>query len=364
MNNIQHFIKALGLTAALSAGCMLSLSSCDGAIYDDEGDCEVTYRIKFRYDMNLKWADAFANEVKSVHLYAYDPASGNLVWEKSDKGAHLAEDGYAMTLDLPAGDYHLIAWCGTDNDADSDPLRGESFAVASSTIGSSHHTELKCRLNRKADEEHPSYSDERLYPLYHGAMDVTLPTNDDGEDYLYVMPLTKDTNHIRVILQHLSGNDVDVNNFTFHIEDANGLLAHDNSLLDDDVIRYRTWSTKNGEAGIGKEDTAPGSRSIIYVNGAIADMTVGRMMADRKRDMMLTIRNKNGETVAHVPVIDYALLAKEYYEEEYGHRMSDQEFLDREDEYTLTFFLDENLKWISTSILIHSWRIVLHDYDI
>ena len=339
---------------------MLTLSSCNGVIYDDEGDCEVTYRLKFRYDMNLKWADAFANEVKSVHVYAYDPTTGKLVWEKSDKGAHLADEGYTMLLDLPAGDYKLIAWCGTDNDRE--PSRNESFTVVPASLGTSHHTELQCSLNRKADENHPSYSDARLYPLFHGTIDVNLPTNEDGEDYLYVMPLTKDTNHVRVILQHLSGEDVDVNDFTFHIEDTNGKMAYDNSLLPDDQIRYRTWSTKSGQAGIGKEDTR--SRSIIYVNGAIADMTVGRMMADHKRDMMLTIRNKRGETVAHVPVIDYALLAKEYYEEEYGHRMTDQEFLDREDEYTLTFFLDENQRWLSTSILIHSWRVVLHDYDV
>jgi len=36
-----------------------SLSSCDSAIYDDEGDCSVHYRVTFTYDMNMKWANAF-----------------------------------------------------------------------------------------------------------------------------------------------------------------------------------------------------------------------------------------------------------------------------------------------------------------
>lgn len=44
--------------------------------------------------------------------------------------------------------------------------------------------------------------------------------------------------------------------------------------------------------------------------------------------------------------------------------MTAQEFLDREDEYSMTFFLDANKKWISTSILIHSWRIVLDDVEL
>ena len=44
--------------------------------------------------------------------------------------------------------------------------------------------------------------------------------------------------------------------------------------------------------------------------------------------------------------------------------MDDQEFLDREDEYMMTFFIDENLEWYAAEIYIQSWRIVLHDYDI
>ena len=64
-------------------------------------------------------------------------------------------------------------------------------------------------------------------------------------------------------------------------------------------------------------------------------------------------------------LIDYALLAKDYYEEAYGHEMSDPEFLDREDDYVFTLFLDKNNKWSQTSIYIHSWRVVLHhDYEI
>ena len=42
--------------------------------------------------------------------------------------------------------------------------------------------------------------------------------------------------------------------------------------------------------------------------------------------------------------------------------MDDQEYLDRQDEYNLTFFLDENNDWHMTSgIIINSWRIVLQD---
>ena len=45
------------------------LYACDGLIYDGEGDCSVSYRVKFRYDYNMKFADAFAHEVDVVTLY-------------------------------------------------------------------------------------------------------------------------------------------------------------------------------------------------------------------------------------------------------------------------------------------------------
>lgn len=353
--NMAVSVKNLGLRMLVAAMSLFPFVSCDDVIYDYEGDCSVSYHVKFRYDMNLKWADAFANEVKSVHLYAFD-GSGMLVWQNSEKVDPALAGDYAMTLDLPSGSYSLIAWCGLDNDGGD-----ESFAVPEMSVGSSGREDLLCSLNRKRDAgTGTAYSDTRLYPLYHGALDVELPADDDGGDYVYTMYLTKDTNHIRVILQHLSGEDVDVDSFTFSIEDENGLMDCDNSVLADENILYRTWNTATGEAGIGRDD-AVDSRSIIYVNGAIADLTVGRMMAGHRKQMMLTITNDKGETVASIPLIDYALLAKDYYETEYGHAMSDQEFLDREDEYVLTFFLDENDRWLSSTIMIHSWRIVLNE---
>ena len=118
--------------------------------------------------------------------------------------------------------------------------------------------------------------------------------------------------------------------------------------------------TQTGEAGVGKDD----SRAVINVKGAIADLTVGRMTESHRKRMILAITRKDGETVARIPVIDYALLAKDYYEEEYGHKMTDQEFLDREDDYVLTFFLDENNEWISSQILIHSWVVVPSEVEI
>ncbi|WP_333494349.1 FimB/Mfa2 family fimbrial subunit [Bacteroides thetaiotaomicron] len=91
---------------------------------------------------------------------------------------------------------------------------------------------------------------------------MSLPVNDDGGSYDYTMYLTKNTNHICVILQNLSGEDEDVNQFTFRIEDENGLMAYDNELMADENITYRPWKMQNGEAGVGKEEKTVPDKTI------------------------------------------------------------------------------------------------------
>lgn len=358
---IPAYLKKKGRTLLAAVVLCCATTSCDSTIYDYEGDCSVTYRVAFRYDRNMKWADAFAHEVGSVHLYAFDK-NGMLVWQQSERGEALKADDYAMTLDLPAGDYQLVAWCGLENDG----KRAESFTVPEAHVGKTRIGELQCRLNRQYDAA-GAYSKEKLYPLFHGQRSVSLPANDDGGEYTCTMDLTKDTNHVRIILQQLSGEPVDEKGFTFRIEEENGLMNYDNELLPDETITYWSYDKKSGTAGLGIDDYPEkgkpkrsgqtSSRAITSVSVAIADLAIARLVEDRKT--FLTIETAEGETSACIPLTDYALLLKDSYDQE----MTDQDYLDRQDEYTLTFFLDEDRKWIGSSIIINSWKVVLDNID-
>jgi len=361
MNVISAYLKKGALLAATVILCC-AMASCDNAIYDNEGDCSVTYRLAFRYDRNMKWADAFSREVKSVHLYAFDK-DGTLVWLQSESGEALQADGYAMDLALPAGDYRLVAWCGLENNGQRD----ESFTVPEVRVGETRIEELQCKLNRRHNAS-GAYSEDPLYPLFFGMLDVNLPANDDGGSYSYTMDLTKDTNHVRIILQQLSGEPVNEKDFKFRIEEENGLMNYDNSLLPDEMITYWAYDVKSGTAGMGLDDypemgkgKAKGvqpSRTITSVSVAIADLSIARLMAGRKT--YLTVETVDGKTSARIPLTDYALLLKDGY----GENMTDQDYLDRQDEYTLTFFLDEDRYWIRTSIIINSWKVVFNNVDL
>ena len=181
----------------------LAAASCDrSVIFDYAGDCEVHHIVRFRYDMNLKWADAFASEVKSVHLYVFD-SDGLFLQEYSDRGPALSTGDYFIELkNLPAGDYKFVAWCGLDNDTDD-----ESFTVPQPVAGRTTIDELTCSLNTLGKSRGSLSSDKRLYFLYHGYLEDTLIDDNDGETFEHVIYLTKDTNHIRIILQELSTDE-------------------------------------------------------------------------------------------------------------------------------------------------------------
>ena len=101
--DIRSYIrKTIGKLLAVIAWTPI-LYACDGLIYDGEGDCSVNYRVKFCYDYNMKFADAFAHEVNVVTLYLLD-ADGRVVWQRTEQGEALAADGYAMTVDVEPGE--------------------------------------------------------------------------------------------------------------------------------------------------------------------------------------------------------------------------------------------------------------------
>lgn len=317
----------------LAAG---TFTSCN-VLTEEEVDCAVY--VSFKYDMNMKFADAFANSVKSVTLYAFDK-DGKLAFQKTEEGSLLAEEGYAMRLDeIRRGEqdkYDFITWAGLANNP--------SFSVPLLQAGISTKEDLYCQLKRAEG----GVVNEDLEALFHGQKNAM--SFSRGVSEKVVIPLTKNTNNIRIVLQHLSGKPVEADKFHFSITDKNGLMNYDNSILLDETLIYQAWRKDQGSASLG--DPSLGNDQGNTLNVAIAELTVGRLMADM--EPILTITNEEDEKVLSIPLVDYALMVKGYYNRE----MSDQEYLDRQDEYNMTFFLDEKGYWLKSRILINGWAIV------
>ncbi len=361
--NIATYLKlTYSKWLALLVGGLL-LSSCS-VIYDEQGDCSITYLVKFRYDYNMKFADAFAHEVNTVTLYLIDE-NGNIVWSGTESGEKLAAEDYAMEVEALPGTYSLMAWAGTDT------LNSYTYA------DTDRAADLTCLLNRKHDETGKAYTDTDIDQLFHGYLADQTFSDFEGV-YTYTVPLIKATNNFRVVLQHISGNEIDKDKYKFTITDDNGSLAPniggnmawENSLLPDEEINYRAWHVMAGVAGttypnpdkqeapaLRYDDSSDGIQHAF--SAAIAELTTLRLVNGKSPRLTVT-NSENGEVIFSIPLIDYALLVKGYY----NRNMDDQEYLDRQDVYDMVFFLDEGYRWIDTYIYINSWKVVLQDANL
>ncbi len=354
MKLIKNIIHRAACLLSVSVAAGMALTGCDSLIYDYEGDCDI--KVRFVFDRHLHQSDAFAYEVNAVTLYVIDDATGQVVWEKSESGEALKSGHYRMSVpdDLPDGSYSMIAWCGEGV--------GEHFTVADHTL----YSDLRCHLERDREEaDGRAFVDADIKRLYHGRLDnVEIIKDTDSREY--TIYLTKDTNDINIILQHLSGEPVDPDDFTFSITDTNGHLEWDNSLLDDEMMEYRPHHLSVGTATMNPPFGAPeqlkalmpASRTQTTQSICLAEHTVGRMV--KGQDMLVNIVNAEGDTTVRIPMIDYALLTKgSHYAD-----MDDQEYLDRQDKYDLTFFLDESDRWVAVEIKVLSWSVVRWNTDL
>ena len=322
--------------------------SCGSILDEKEVDCSVNYSVQFKYDYNMKHADAFANEVKSVTLYAFDN-EGKLVYQKTEEGDVLKQEGYAMDVDMNPGDYHLIAWAGLTND--------DSFSVPLVSQGASIE-DLKCRMDRvytKSDSE-GGIVNTKLTSLFHGQVEKQNFLTRAAINQEIVVPLVKNTNTVKIILHQMDGVTIPAEDLEFTITDNNGYMDYDNSLLEDEKLTYYSYHHESGNV---VEASQTKSGEVTNISFATAELTVGRLMEDQ--NAILTIRNKlSDETILRIPVIKMFLLAK--LQGQYD--MDNQEYLDRQDEYKMTFFLDGNMKWIDSQIIINEWIVRFDDMNL
>lgn len=333
---------------------ILPLASCEN-IFDGEGDCSVRYSMRFIYDRNMAFADAFAHEVESVSLFVFDE-NGKFLQRIDRNGSEVKQQGHSLTLPLKAGRYTFVAWCGLDG-------KNRSFTATRLTPGVSTVQELTCRLTGTESREEGSPEVRELDDLYHGMATIELP--DTYGEVPVDMYLTKNTNYIRIVLQQVSGKPLNPDDFLFTLTEDNGLMGFDNALQPDQCLNYRPWHISRGTADMG--ETAIRTQ----LNVLVAELSTARLLARQYENgetkyPQLTITRKTAESdgtyrkILSIPFVDFVLLVKGKYNE----NLSDQEYLDRQDEYSLTFFLDDEQNWLSTSIIVNSWKVVLSDVEL
>ena len=133
------------------------MTSCDN-FNEDLPECRLF--VKFKYDYNMEFADAFHTQVDKVELYVFNK-DGKFLFKQAEEGSSLSTGNYLMEVALPIGEYQFMAWAGAR----------DSYDITSLTPGVSTITDLRLQLKR----EESFIINKELETLWYGEIiDVNL----------------------------------------------------------------------------------------------------------------------------------------------------------------------------------------------
>ena len=345
--NILTGLPGRVLVTLLAAGLF---SSCE-LVREDLAECPVPIvELRFVYDYNMEFANAFHNQVDCLSAYFFD-ADGQLVRiEKVTDRSLLADENYRMHPELPEGAYHVVAYGGME-------CENASFSPSTMT-GGSMLADLYVSLNAA------SLTDDnrrRLHNHYYGSADFTV---DPRNDTYATVEMMRNTNSIQIALQNEDDSPIDCHDFIFEITDDNNDFNHENSLLPTGEITYKPYNTENRSVG-----TLPPADDASFApewQVALAQFTTSRLVkvsAAKPTATTLHVRRaKDDETVFRIPLVNYMLLFKRDNSGAGLDHMGDQEYLDRESSWTFVFFLRDGL-WVSNHLIINDWEVRMNGTD-
>lgn len=330
--------RLLPLLALLGAG----ISSCH-KIHDDLPPCP--RNLRFAYTYNMKFADAFAREMtnqpkaKQMQLYIYD-REGRFLSSRTVAGNDLAAN--SLPLDLAPGTYRLMAWGGLD-EADytwSTPQPGDLIGDWKMAV--------KADAN---DAAAPANTVGRELPgLFYGLKELTLPLPEEEGDIL--LPLVKNTNKLRLVLIDTDGGTtLAPADFTVEATTVVGDLDAANQPLTSAPFSWRPYYT--GTARVNGTDGKTAYSAAIY------ELNTLRLLDGTATSLRIT---RQGETAPFLSVDLTGLLLLTRME---SHDIGPQEYLDRQDEYTVLVYLDRrDGKTHYLEIIVNNWTIRLDDINL
>lgn len=289
------------------------MTSCD-SFDEDLPECRLF--VKFKYDYNMEFTDAFHTQVDKVELYVFDK-DGKFLFKQAEEGSSLSTGNYLMEVALPVGEYRFMAWAGAR----------DSYDITSLTPGVSTITDLRLQLKR----EESFIINKELETLWYGEI---IDVNFTGKTHqTETINLIRDTKRVRFIFQGYTNDwELNVDDYDYEIRESNGYLGHDNSLLEDDMLSFQ-----------------PYRRDQVNASAASVDLNTMRLMKDRKTRLVVTEKS-SAKKVFDINLIDY--LAMTNMEDK---KIGMQEYFDRQSNYHIVFFISDS--WLAMRIVINGWTV-------
>lgn len=327
----------------IMAGSMLC--SCNDLMHDDLPPCDMGVDLQFKYDYNVQRADMFKDHVGGLSVFVYDEQGNFIARHDAYNDATsqpLKDPNYAMRINLEPGKYRFATFAFQKKYEDALAQPGAKFQIALPQQGD-NITSLHARLDREQGKV--NNQSQPLDTLWQGLSNELVEVKD-LQVTRHTIGLVRDTKQLTISL-HQTDEPANINadDFSYQITNANGDISYDNSLLPDEELTYTpyyTWTTefKDTEGNV-KERTAHAALMFSRL--------IWHPVEENDKNAILTITNKTtGEEVARIDLADYLAQCRGAFEAQH---YSEQEFLDREYDYKLDFFLQGN-QWRYAEIRI------------
>jgi len=314
------------LKQIISILCVLLFTSCTW-VKDGDVECDYGFWLNLHYTYNILDVDAAPEYIKDVSVYVYDADSNYVTRIDIAQPLLLANKHRVRIEGLPEGDYQFVVWSGQSN---------SEYAVSDG--------------KGKSDQFRLSLSDQsntvmtKLPDLYHGKLDKIHYDDKYAVHDVYMM---KNTNQLACFVVPLS-QDVKMNpsDYVLEIVADNGTMDINNEMASDKLIHY---SCVPEQAVINDDNN-------VQLHGIKYNLSTLRLMENGNCRLVLTKKSDNQtDQIFNISFPKYIGEFGSLYTK-LGKKLEPQEYLDRQDYYTVIFFLSEELDQLMR-LQVNGWLV-------
>lgn len=308
----------------ISILCIMALASCTW-VKDDVDDCPYGFWLKLHYTYNILDVEAAPEYVKDANVYIYD-TDGNFVKRIHATYDDLKANDYRVRVEgLTEGDYQFVVWSGIGNSNYS--IAGETqtkddFRVSLTGNGSNYTKELPA--------------------IYYGLLTDVHYKNSYAVHHVDMM---KDTNQLACLVVSVDDEELSADDYSMKVVSANGIMDANNQIVTDVPTTYEPYAQEN----VTFSDPDYGE-----LKGAEYAISTLRLMQDYDCRIIFE-KKETGETVFNISLPEYIGMIGSLYTN-LGRPLSVQEYLDRQDFYTIVFYLSGDLDQL-IQLRVNSWRV-------
>ncbi len=336
----------------------------------DQSDCPTGLYINFVYNYNIHRADMFKDHVGGLKLFIFDE-NGYFVTEKAehnnDSQQPLSYYGYAMHVEgLQPGKYQFIALTFQKRYEDALSTNGakyrhnllqpgDSMSMLKTTLDFDDWKETSYDGASKQINGYAVNSDCPLDTLWHGMLLTPVELRVDEAAYATIS-LMRNTKRLNVSIRQMSQGQQDqcsIENYDVYVADKNATTLYNNDVEGNEQVLYTphtTWDTKDIAMSRADDGTT------ITAQTAHAELNLNRLTADTEGTNTSKLHIYNNQTntlVAEVNLPDLLQQGRAAYD---MYSYSTQEYLDREHNYSLSFYLvGDKWEYVNLSVSSLPW---------